>query len=103
MALFQDEAVARRSEEQARAEPVHLIYDSSVPHHLSTTPASNGNIRAPGNYRNLRGRRVVLDDRGLLAVSLTKNMQKLKEFSQLYCHEPARGMKWVKPRSPVLI
>ena len=82
---------------------MRLIYDSSAPHHLNTTPASDGNIRAPGNYRKLRGRRVVLDDGGLLAFSLTKNMQKLKEFSQQYRHEPARGTKWIKPRSLVLI
>ena len=46
---------------------------------------------------------MVLDDGGLLAFSLTKNMQKLKEFSQQYRHEPARGTKWVKPHSLVLI
>jgi len=44
-----------------------------------------------------------VDDGGLLAFSLTKNMQKLKEFSQQYRHEPARGTKWIKPRSLVLI
>ena len=59
--------------------PCTLIYDSSAPRHLSTTPASDGNIRAPGNCRRPRGRRAVPADGGLLAPSLTKNVQKLLE------------------------
>lgn len=59
MALFQDEAVACRSEEQARAEPVHPDLRQLCTPSPQRHARQGWRHRAPGSCRKLRGRVVL--------------------------------------------